>query len=81
MYFIDNILIKQMGFKTKTHDRCIYRKVIDDETVYSLAQLKQEETAKNIFNIIGTKMWFPSEEKKGIIQFYFFGHCQGLQRC
>ena len=63
MNFIDNILIKVMRFKTTTHDRCIYRKVIDDEIVYilrqiddCLAQAKQEETTKNIFNIIDTKM-------------------------
>ena len=62
MHFIDNILIKEMGFKTSTHDRCIYRKVIDDEVVYILRQIddcicqvKREETAKNIFNFIGTK--------------------------
>ena len=80
MHFIDNILIKEMGFKTTTHDRCIYRKVIDDEAVYILRQIddcicqcKREETAKNIFNIIGTKMRFESEEEKGIIPFEYLG--------
>ena len=29
MYFIDNILIKEMGFKTTTHDQCIYWTVRD----------------------------------------------------
>ena len=80
MHFIDNILIKEMGFKTTTHDRCIYRKVIDDEVVYILqqidnciAQTKCKETVKNIFNIIGTKMRFASKEKKGIIPFEYLG--------
>ena len=36
MHFIDNILIKEMEFKTTTHDRCISKKVIDDEAVYIL---------------------------------------------
>ena len=80
MHFIDNILIKEMGFKTTTHDRCIYRKVIDDEVVYILQQIndcitqtKREETAKNIFNIIGTKIRFASKEKKRIIPFEYLG--------
>ena len=80
MHFIDNILIKEMGFKTTTHDRCIYRKVIDYEVLYILqqinnciAQTKLKETAKNIFNIIGTKMRFASKEKKGIILFEYLG--------
>ena len=80
MDFIDNILIKQIGLKTSTHDRCIYMKVIDYEVVYilrqiddCLCQLKWEETAKNIFNIIGNKMSYPSEEKKDIVLFEFLG--------
>ena len=36
MKFIDDIIIKQMGFETTTHDQCIYRKVMDDEVVYLL---------------------------------------------
>ena len=69
-----------MEFKITTHDRCIYRKVINNEVVYILMQIddcivqtKQEETTKNIFNIIGTKMRFASEEKKGIIPFEYLG--------
>ena len=31
MHFIDNIIIDQMGFKTTTHDRYIYRKVNDGD--------------------------------------------------
>ena len=39
MHFIDNILINQMSFKNTTHDRCIYRKVINNEVVYILCQI------------------------------------------
>ena len=80
MHFIDNILIKEIGFKTTTHDRCIYMEVIDDEVVYIVRQIndcitqtKQEQTAKNIFNIIGMKMRFASRERKGIIPFEYLG--------
>ena len=80
MHFIDNILIKKMEFKTTTHDRCIYRKVFDDEVIYILqqindciAQTKREERAKNNFNITGTKMRFASKEKKRIIPFEYLG--------
>ena len=80
MHFIDNNLIKDMGFKTTTHDIYSYRKVTGNEVVYILrqindciAQTKRKETAKNIFNIIGTKMRFASEETKGIIPFEYLG--------
>ena len=36
MHFIDNILIKEMELKTTTHDRWIYRNLIDNEVVYIL---------------------------------------------
>ena len=36
MHFIDNIIINQIGFKTTTHDQCIYQKVIDEEVIYLL---------------------------------------------
>ena len=62
MYFIDNILIKQIGFKTTTLDRCIYRIVRDGEVIYLLrifddmiAACVNEKTTKDIFNIIGEK--------------------------
>ena len=71
MHFIDNILIKEMGFKTTTHDRCIYRTVRDGEVIYLLRMVddcllmcKDEKTAKDVFNIIGTKMSFATEKKK-----------------
>ena len=80
MHFIDNIIIDQMGFKNTTNDRCIYWKVIDDEVIYLLRMVddciiscKSEQMARNIFNIIGEKMRFPSEKEKGIIHFEFLG--------
>ena len=78
MHFIDNILIKEMGFKTTTHDCCIYQAVRDGEVIYLLRMVddcyvltKNEKTAKDIFNIIGTKMSFASEKKKDIVPFEF----------
>ena len=78
MHFIDNILIKEMGFKTTTHDRCIYWTVRDGEVIYLLRMVddccvlaKNEKTAKDIFNIIGTKMSFATEKKKDIVPFEF----------
>ena len=69
-----------MDFKTTTHDRCIYRKVIDGEVIYLLQMVDDciisctnEKTARNIFNIIGEKMQFQREKEKGIIPFEFLG--------
>ena len=80
IHFIDNILIKEMGFKTTTHDCCIYQTVRDGEVIYLLRMVDDcyvlsmdEKTAKDIFNIIGTKMSFASEKKKGIVLFEFLG--------
>ena len=78
MHFIDNITINQICFKTTTHDRCIYIKIIDGELIYLLRMVddciiscKNEKTSRNIFNIIGEKMKFQSEKEKGIIPFKF----------
>ena len=69
-----------MGFKTTTHDRCIYRIVRDGEVIYLLRMVddmitacKNEKTAKDIFNIIGEKMHFPSEKEESIIPFEYLG--------
>ena len=69
-----------MGFKTTTHDHCIYRTVRDEEVIYLLRMVddccilsKDEKTAKDIFNIIGTKMSFATEKEKGIVPFEFLG--------
>ena len=80
MSFINNILIKEMGFKTTIHDCCIYQTVSDEEVIYLLRMVddccilsKDEKTTRDIFNIIGTKMSFASEKKKGIVPFEFLG--------
>ena len=40
MRFIDNIIINQIGFRSTTHDRCVYYKIIEDgEPVYMLCQV------------------------------------------
>ena len=78
--FIDNIIINEMGFTSTTHDRCIYRKVIDGEPVFLLRQIddfccatRREEIAKNVFNTIGLKMRFDTEKEQGIIPFEYLG--------
>ena len=78
MRFIDNILINEMGFTSTTHDRCVYRKVINGKSVYLLQQIddflcgcRREETAKNVFNTFGLKMRFNTEKEKGIIPFEY----------
>ena len=43
--------------------------MIDD----CLCMCEDEKTAKDIFNIIGTKMSFPTEKQKGIVPFEFLG--------
>ena len=80
MHFINNILIKEIGFKTETHDRSIYCTVQDGEVIYLLRMVdncclscKSEKTAREIFNIIGTKMSFATEEEKSIVPFEFLG--------
>lgn len=69
-----------MGYQTNTHDCCIYWKVINGEVIYLLrhtdnfcAAFIEKKTAENLFNILGTKMRFKSEEEKGIIPFEVFG--------
>ena len=43
--------------------------IVDD----CLLNCKNEKTERNIFNIIGDKMWFKSEKEKGVIPFDFLG--------
>ena len=69
-----------MGFKTTTHDWCIYRIVKDGEVIYLLRMVDNmvtacvnEKTAKDIYNIIGEKMSFPSEKEEGIVPFEYLG--------
>lgn len=39
MRFIDNIIINEMEFRTRTYDRCIYTTINDCEPVYLLCQM------------------------------------------
>ena len=80
MKLIDRILIKELGFKTTTKDRCIYIKKIEGRIILLLRQVDEfcwactvEQDAKNIYNLIGTKFWFQSERDKGDIPFEYLG--------
>ena len=81
MRFIDDIIINQMGFRTTTHDRCIYYKIMEDgEPVYMLRQVddfllacRKEKTAKDIFHTIGVKMQFDTEREQNIVPIEFLG--------
>ena len=79
MHFIDNILINQIGYKTTTHNCCIYRTIRDGEVTYLLIMVdncllscKNERTTKDLFNIIGEKMSL-SSEKEVIVPFEYLG--------
>ena len=65
MKLIDQILIKDLGFKTTTKDRCIYIKKIEGQIILLLHQINiffctytVEQDTKNIYNLIGTKIQF-----------------------
>ena len=80
MKLIDRILIKDLGFTTTTKDRYIYIKKIEGRTILLLRQVDNfctgctdEQDAKNIYNLIGTKIQFKSEQEKGDIPFEYFG--------
>ena len=80
MRMIDQVLIKEMGFKSTTHDRCIYHNVIDGELVLLMRQVDdfmiactKESLAKNLTNIIGTKIRFETEKDRGEIPIEFLG--------
>ena len=83
MKSIDPILIKDLGFETTTTDRCIYIKKIKGRTLLLLRQVDDfcyvctdEQDAKNVYNLIGTKIQFKSEREKGDIPFECFGLVQ-----
>ena len=68
-----------MGFESTTHDRCIYKKVIDGNVVYLLRQVDNmcaaicdQKTAEKISDIIERKIISKDKEEKGIIPFKFF---------
>ena len=80
MHCIDSILINEMDFRTTTHDHCIYRKVVFGEPVFLLRQVddflmacKDQKTAENIANIIGTKLQFDTEKEEGVLPIEFMG--------
>ena len=80
MKLIDWILIKDLRFATTTKDRWIYIKKIEVRTILLLRQVDDfctgctdEQDAKNIYNLIGTKIQFKSEGEKGDIPFEYLG--------
>ena len=80
MKMIDEILITQLGFRTTTHDRCIYIRERDGEVQLLLRQIDNfctgmtsEKAARDLFNDIGIKIQFPSEKEDGTIPFEFLG--------
>ena len=65
MKLIDRILIIDLGFSTTTKDCCIYKKKIEEHIILLLRQVDDfccsctdEQDAKNIYNLIGTKIQF-----------------------
>ena len=83
MKLIDRILIKDLGFKTTTKDRCIYIKKIEGRAILLLRQVDDfccactvEQDAKNIYNLIGSKIQFQYEQDKGDIPFEYLGLVQ-----
>ena len=80
MKMIDDILITELGFKTTTHNRCIYIQKRDGEIQLLLRQvgdfmlgITSEKTARDLFNDIGIKIQFPSEAESDVIPFEFLG--------
>ena len=80
MKMIDNILIKELGFRTTTHDRCIYLQERDGEIQLLLRQVDNfmlgttsKKAARDLFNNIGIKIQFQSEKEANIVPFEFLG--------
>ena len=78
MKMIDDILIKELGFRTTTHDRCIYLQKRDGEIQLLLRQVDDfmletisEKAARDLFKDIGVKIQFLSEKEANIILFKF----------
>ena len=63
--------MNQMGFRSTTHNRCIYYKIMEvGEPVYMLRQVNEfllacrnDKTAKGVFHTIGVKMQFDTERE------------------
>ena len=80
MKMINEILINQLGFRTTTHDRCIYIREKDGQVQLILRQIDDfcaamtsEKASRNLFNDIGIKIQFPKEKEDGTIPFEFLG--------
>ena len=80
MRMIDRVLIEKMGFLSTTHDRCVYHKQVDDELILMMRQVDDfmiactdENMAKNIANIIATKICFQTEKYCGEVPIEFLG--------
>ena len=80
-HMIDDILLREMGFQTTTHDRCIYCCVTSDGKIQLilwqvdnfLLACDLEDTTKKIFEYIGDAIWSDVEKESGTIPFEFFG--------
>ena len=77
---IHNILIKKLGFRTTTQDFCIYlreqhgsKQLLLCQIDYIACAVLTEQQAREIFNDIGSKIQFSSEEEIGVIPFEFLG--------
>ena len=80
MKLIDQIFVKESGFKTTTKDRCISIKKIKGRTLLLLRKVDKfcctctvEQDAKNIYNLIRTMIQFKSERDKDDIPFEYLG--------
>ena len=80
MHLIDKVLIKELGFKTTTHDRCIYMRTRNGKPEYILRQVDDfligctdEKTAKTLTNDIGLKIQLPAEKKDGVNPMEYLG--------
>ena len=78
MKMIHDILINQLGFRTTTHDRCIYIRERDGKVQLLLHQIDNfcsgmtnEKATRDLFNDIGVKIQFLSEKQDGTIPFEF----------
>ena len=78
--FIDQILIKDLGFETTAKDRWFNIKRVEGNFILPLCQgndfcygFNDEQDAKNINAMIETKIKFQSERDKGVISFEYLG--------
>ena len=74
--FIDDILLNKLGFHTTTHEKCIYRKVMDGKEIFILRQVDDiavaapsTEMANAVITAIGKYMKSPIK-MEGIIDLF-----------